>query len=216
LFAPAVVSHSAELVEQKDLTVRLELPNQVKLFRNPVIPADAVPLGVSTGGTMSNAGCPLLVVGVKGYFLFVHASRKNMLDEGLIRDGVPSRRFETVLHAVKEYLEHKGIKPHEIKIHGHFHIDPETFEHPLDHEDTEIAEFNRKMYDFIFDTLGVDIMREQRGLIDMEALVKGVAGRLDFGKVTFTDPLPRNYASTRSSGLGMAPDRNAIFLFRRS
>lgn len=145
-FAPNVAPASAAIVDTNDLSDRIELAEEVSLYRRKEIPADGVFLKSGEAFLMSAAGCPVIIATAGTQVIVAHGARDSLIDRGAVI-GSPSRKHGSIVDAIVEAFENKGTATNEILLCMLLSIPTRAFEHRFDHP--QYGAYNRTLFDYI-------------------------------------------------------------------
>lgn len=187
ILAPYPTKMNSEITGTEKLKTSFELPlSDVHLWRG--VEADGVRLQYAGDAfAMSAADCALVVVKWRTQMWAAHAGRDSLIDRTFIKTNgrEQGKRYKSVVDSIMHEIPRKFL--HETVVYYGCTISKgEHFEHPIDHPNSEHADFNKKMLQFIADkysnpadpaTSGDEYWK--RGQIDIRWLIRKQFERYD-------------------------------------
>ena len=144
-YAPSVSWANARIVDNRILSEKIPLGDGVVLHRNRSVRADGVFIEVGQAVVMSVAGCPPVIAAGSEQMLVAHAGRDSLIDPNAITGKEPRKNI-SVVNAIVEAFEERGISADKIAMCMLFAISAEIFEHKFDGHG---AEYNRALATFV-------------------------------------------------------------------
>ncbi|MEK7100074.1 MAG: hypothetical protein AAB883_02980 [Patescibacteria group bacterium] len=224
IFLPNVGVMSARRNHFTEFDSKRVLSNGVELYGS-YKPADVVAIRKRQGVFFQAGGCLLVVATAEEYCVAGHVGR-----ESLIRPPGAEREYESVVNAIAESFDRKGIARENIVLRAYFGIQPRVFPHDPTYPGREalyenllakagsiqsrvrkkerVKKWNQN--DFILEVIG--------GIphLNLYLLLKAQALLEDIERIAFEKPLPINgdFAYTRHTNPELARARNSVFVYR--
>jgi len=133
IFAPSPVQFNAQIVHPAELSRVLLLGNGVRMFRNPLRPADGTFLRhPGDAGIFSAGGCSKVVVSIDDQLLFAHAGRECVINRKAVLMESDARPFESVVDTITEEVRRLGYEERDLRslhVWPLYSIRPEHFLH---------------------------------------------------------------------------------------
>jgi hypothetical protein len=210
--APNVASASAAIIQDYRLTSRIRLGSSMYLFRNKSLPADGLFLDPGMALVMSLAGCPFIIAESGQHLIVAHAGRDSLVDRGAVI-GSPMRKHISVVLAIINAFEKRGVSTDRLTMSMHFAIPTLVFMHRFDHY--EFGEYNQSLFKFIVGRWPGCAHKNGTGMfLDLEALFVSQALEVGIRHAWALNSLAQypDLAHTRD---GQDPQRRNLFVIKR-
>ena len=210
-YAPNVLMANAEVIDNRKLTEHIRLGGGIVLHRNRNVPADGTFVGVGQAVVMSSAGCPVIIASAGEQVCVAHAGRASLIDIRMVNNDEPSRKHFSIVNAIVEAFEERGMTRKDITMSMSFAIPSVLFNHPFN---GTYGPSNKSIYKFLKRHWPTSVTKKNGGMsLDLEELfeeqARAVGVNFCIGNSLAEFPA---LAHTRD---GKDPNRRNLFILKR-